>query len=240
MRSRGASKLQAMTMDFKDDSYTGRLLKYCSQQSGRSEADTINAMVNQAAAVYMREWGFVPGPGIRAAYRSFLTHPGDLHITAKPGQPVDTASLALYKPQDRARMLNLKVQVNGKPVSDLSMLTMRHSPAAPSTPRPSASHPAAPKVTTPPRVVHRAEPPAAPTHQVSTSAYRKVSKHSLGSHVGSPVRVYTNDGRLRAGVLAAYSDGEAVVEQHIYGGSFAVRVPERDINKVEVLLSSGS
>ncbi|MEJ2345556.1 MAG: hypothetical protein P8076_13005 [Gammaproteobacteria bacterium] len=239
MRARGASKLQAMTMDFKDDSYTGRLLKYCSQQSGRSEADTINAMVNQAAAAYMREWGFVPGPGIRAAYRSFLTHPGELHITAKPSEPVNTASLALYRPQDRVRMLNLTAQVNGKPVSDLSMRTMQHTPAAPSVARqPAAPKPGSPRVTAPPHVVHRAAVPAAPTQPVSTTAYRQVSKRSLGSHVGRPVRVYTNEGQLRAGVLAAYSDGEAVIEQHIYGGTFAARVPVRDISKVEVLSSS--
>lgn len=104
--------LQSLTIDYRDESYASRLVKYCAGLDGRGSA----AAIAELAAAHA-DGGIVPGPGLVAARTAMLTHPGTARIRLAPKSPVALASLALYRPRDLVRLLNLTLSVNGIPIT---------------------------------------------------------------------------------------------------------------------------
>ncbi len=205
------ARLRAFDLVYQDLSFTDRLKRYCTQASGMSVEQYIESEVNRNAAAYQKQWGFVPGPGLRQAYREFLTRPGEVRLQVTPSIEMDMETLRLFKPEDFASMLNLRVSVNGKAVTDLSLMPVSSAPTRP-TPA----------------------PPAGPASV--TNEFRAVPTMDLDRHVGKAVRVHLTQGGMREGRLLQVVDGTARVERRFPGGTMTLAIPFRQIERVEVLL----
>jgi len=203
--------LRAFDIVYQDLSFTDRVKRYCSQASGMTVEQYMESEVKQRDAAYQARWGFVPGPGLRQAYREFLTKPGEWRLQGTPSMELDMQTLRLSKPEDVVSMLNLRVSVNGKAVTDLRMIF------APSTPTRAAL-----------------PPPGAPASV--TREFRAVPTTDLAGHIGKTVRVHLTRGATREGRLVQVLDGMARVERRYPGGTMTLAISLREIERVEVLL----
>ena len=223
-------RMTAVNAVYKDLSITDRMKRYCASASGTSAEEYINAEVDQSDAAYLHKWGFVPGPGIRAAYRQFLQNPGEVRIEARSPEGIDPASLKLFRPEDAVSMLNLGVKVNGTAVTDLSY--RRAAADEPATAGKAAAVPGGESVTARPAPgtgSARAEP------EVTKSGYRAVRLGELPQHLGRQVRVFLIGNVVREGMLAEVQGKELVLERRYAGGAMTVRVAVNRIEKIEVL-----
>lgn len=208
--------LALLSVVYKDTSFIQRLKRLCAELGGMSEAQFVDMEVNRRDELYRLDWGFVPGPGLKAAYRQFLAQPGELRIYIRPSATLDWTSLAYYKSEDIAHVLNAGVSVNGQPVNDLSFTyTPRERPQS-ALASASATAPA----------------PATPA---PPSVYRRVRIKDLHQYVGRNVRIEQAGDKLREGVLIQAQYGIAIVERRYADGKTTVEVPIRLIEKVEVL-----
>ena len=219
-------RLTAVNAVYKDLSITERMKSYCASASGTSVDDYINAEVGQSDAAYLHKWGFVPGPGLREAYRQFLQKPGEVQIEARSPEGIDPASLKLFRPEDAVGMINLGVKVNGVAVTDLSFRREAQEQTA-SAVRPNGGPESTP---TPVGAASaRAEPPQ------PESGYRSARISELPQHLGRQVRVVLVGNVVREGVLAEVRGKELILERRYAGGAMTVRVAVNRIEKVEVL-----
>lgn len=203
--------LRTFDVVYQDLSFTDRRKRYCSQASGMTVEQYIDSEVNLKDATYQARWGFVPGPGLRQAYREFLTKPGEWRLQGTPSAELDMETLRLSKPEDIVSMLNLRVRVNGKAVTDLSMIPVHSTPTLAALPQPAG--------------------PAS-----VTSEFRAVPTTDLAGHVGKTVRLYLTHGATREGRLLQVLDGTARVERRYPGGVMTLAIPLRQVERVEVLL----
>ena len=205
------ARLRAFNAVYQDLSVTDRSKRYCSRASGMTIEQYIESEMKRSDAEYRAHWGLIPGPGLRQAYREFLTKPGEVRVQITPSVELDIQTLQLFKPEDIVSMLNLSVSVNGKAVTDLSMMPVPSTPisAAPSAPATPAS---------------------------VTSEFRAVPTPDLAWHIGKTVRLHLTHGGTREGRLLQVLDGMARVERRLLGGTMALAIPLRQIERVEVLL----
>ncbi|MBI4590322.1 MAG: hypothetical protein HY725_15940 [Candidatus Rokubacteria bacterium] len=205
------ARLRAFDVVYQDLSVTDRTKRYCSKASNMTVEQYIESEMNRSAAEYRAQWGLIPGPGLRQAYREFLTRPGEVRLQITPSVELDMQTLRLFKPEDLVSMLNLRVSVSGKAVTDLSMMP---APSAPTRPAPS--------------------PAAAPG--VVASEFRSVPTADLDRHIGKTVRLHLTHGAPREGRLLQVLDGMARVERRLPGGTITLAIPLRQIERAEVLL----
>jgi len=219
-------RLTAVNAVYKDLSITERMKSYCASATGTSVDDYINAEVGQSDAAYLHKWGFVPGPGLREAYRQFLQKPGEVQIEARSPEGIDPASLKLFRPEDAVGMINLGVKVNGVAVTDLSF--RREAPEQSASVAKPGSAPVASRAAAG-ATGARAEPPQ------PESGYRSARISELPQHLGRQVRVVLVGNMVREGVLAEVQGKELVLERRYAGGAMTVRVAVNRIEKVDVL-----
>ena len=76
--------------------------------------------------------------------------------------------------------------------------------------------------------------------QTREYGFRRVAREGLDRYVGRYVRVLTEDGNAREGVLSDVHGTDVIVERRMHGGSLAVPVPMSTIARVEVWLPRDS
>lgn len=223
--------LRAFEFVYQDLSYTDRLKRYCAQASRVSVQQYIDSEVTRTAEAYGAQWGLVLGPGLREAYRQFLTTPGEVRVQGKLSADLDLPRLRLFKPAEIMSKLNLRVSVNGKAVTDLSMTSSRAALPLPfPLPSPSPTH-GRPLLLPP--TLPTSPPPAAPA--AVTGRFRAVPTSDLAGHLEKTVRLHLTDGTTREGRLLQVAGGMARVERRQRGGVITHAIPTREINGVEVL-----
>ncbi|GEM_PF-6435762 len=223
--------LRTFTLTYQDLSITERLKKFCTEASGASVEQYIDSEVNRSDGAYQAAWGFVPGPGIRDAYRAFLVKPGEIRVQATPPAGVELQALRMFKPDDVVSMLNLRVSVNDTAVSDLSM-TVANKPAE-AAPAPTAKtaakagpSPALPHKPTPSEIIQRAQ---------KRDPYRVVAVKDIGQHVNEKVRLTLARGTVREGLLVQVTNGTVRVERQYRSGQMVIAIPTKQIVQAEVL-----
>ncbi|HID49306.1 MAG TPA: hypothetical protein EYP40_06820 [Chromatiales bacterium] len=219
--------IDALRITYQDHSYIRRFVKYCSELGNTTEAEFIAAEVEQDPAYFANLLGFVPGPGLRAAYRELLSNPGKIAITMEWPESVDPGNLHLYKPEDIPKMLNLILTINDKPIEDLrfhfydgkkldvgrriSTLMTRDDKAQPV------------EVKKKPR---RLRP-----------RYYPVTPSRLKKYVGTHVRLTLNGNLHRDGELIKVVGNTAYVRKRLSGGNYTMQVSLGRIRKAEALLT---
>lgn len=219
--------IDALRITYQDRSYASRFVKYCSELGKMSEAEFIAAEVEQGPAYFANLVGFVPGPGLRAAYKEILSNPGKIAVTMEWPEAVDPGNLHLYKPEDIPKMLNLTLAVNDKPVEDLSFrfydgktldvgrrfsaLMARDDSAKP--------------------VVVKKKP------RRLRPKYYPVTPSRLKNYVGTDVRLTLKGDVLRDGELIKVVGNTAYVRKRLSGGNYTMQVSLSRIRKAEALLT---
>lgn len=202
---------------YKDVAYTERLKRYCASASNISVEDYINAEVGQESSSFAQQWGLVPGPGLREAYRQFLTAPGEIRFEMRPSEGIDPANMNLFRPEDLVAMLNATLTVNGTPVTDLSFQLKPKTVA---------------------KASENADPGVSSTSEervAQKSGYQVVRNTELPKYIGRSIRIREKRAAVREGVLAEVSATQVTLERRYGGGSVTFKVPIKEIEKVEVL-----
>ena len=222
-------RLGRMTLNYTDQSYTRRQVEYCAGLSKLEVNEYIAAEANQKPVYYGYLWGIVPGPGLLQAYRAFLGNPGKIDLSFELPESVTPETVNLFKPEDIPGLLNLKLNVNGDAVTDLSFSfyqgqqlemgrkfeTLFIPPGAAPAPPPNRE-----------KKIARYE-----------TRYHVVPVSSLKKYLGEEVRLQTSSGQERKGFLIRIGSNVAQVEQRLHGGKFTMQVPVGTITKAEVLLT---
>lgn len=222
-------RLDRVTVNYTDKSYTRRQVDFCARLSKLEVNEYIEAEANQKPGYYGYLWGIVPGPGLRQAYRVFLSYPGQIDLSFELPEAVTPETVALFKPEDIPGLLNLKLSINGDPVTDLRFSFYQRQQLGVSS-----------------KIENLfTQPGSAPTSQPSrekkivhyATSYHVVPVSDLKKYVGEEVRLQTRSGQARLGFLTDISSKVAQVEQRVHGGKFTMQVPVSSITSAEVLLT---
>lgn len=197
---------------YKDLAYTDRLKRYCASASNISIEDYINAEVGQESSSFTQQWGIVPGPGLREAYRQFLIAPGEVRFETRPTEGIDAASMDLFRPEDILGMLNATLTVNGTAVTDLSFQFKPKTVAN-----------------------DRGTSVANEEQAAQKSGYQIVRSAELAKYIGRSVRIREKRAAVREGVLAEVTPTQVTLERRYGGGAVTFNVSVKQIEKVEVL-----
>lgn len=222
-----APNLSAVKVTYKDLSYTERLKKFCTKASAITEAAYIEAEVNRPDSAYRQQWGFVPGPGLRAAYRQFLEKPGELVLVARPGG-IDPRTLEFYKPEDILTMLNVTASLDGAAIADLSFT--RDAIPSPAKATATARAPAAVERAFSPEASNQDTSPA----RATTGNYRTVRMSELPKHLGRQVRISLPKGVVREGKLVEVLPNMVTVSRDYGRGDMKFDVLAKQVEKAEV------
>lgn len=227
-------QLEELSITYSDLSYTQRSNEYCTRQGDyKSVEEYIAAASNQNDAAYALQWGFVPGPGIKQAYKDFLSNPDSIRISLRPPKGFNQSTLGLYKPEDLVSALNLEVIVNNKPVTDLSFSF---------TPSDTAS--AETVVSIQDRLQNfkalleqkEIQPIVKPSPKIKgpTPRFHRVTIGQLKPLIGKQCRVYTRNNPVRRGILSAVTDKTINVTQQVHRGEFTMNIEKNTVDKIEV------
>ena len=228
---RPAPQLREFGMMAEDLSYNDRLKRFCAQAAKLNEQEYI-AIETGPQSMFFRQLGIIPGPGLQQAYRDYLSKPGGtIEVRVRPGDALDPASLKLFKPTDILAMLNATLNINGKPVQDLSF---EIGPVQTAQVRPEAKPESEVKPPVPAQKPSSA-PPAAAAREPVADQFRVVQVAELGRYLNRHVRLHERGQSPREGTLVQVSGRIAVLERQYGTGHIVVRVPLPLVDKAEVM-----
>lgn len=227
-------QLEEINITYNDLSYTQLSNEYCTQQGKyKSIEEYIIAASSQSDTAYALQWGFVPGPGIKQAYKEFLSNPDNIKISLRPPKGFGRDTIGLYKPEDLVGALNLEVSVNNKPVTDLSFSFTPSDPASAETvvsiqqrlqnfKSLMQQKDIQPIVKSKPRV------------KGPTPRFHAVAINQLKPLIGKQCRVYTKNDQVRRGILSAVTGNTINVTQQVHRGEFTMNIDKSSVEKIEV------
>lgn len=214
-------RLREMRMTYRmDPTLTEKAIAYCSEQREIDRETYIAQLGAEPDALYQAYLGFVPGPGLRAAFQELLHNPGELQLTARPLDPVDLTTLSLYQPAQLPELFGLTATANGNPIEDLSFgfLDLAAVLDKSLVQELENDHFWSDLGLFPPDSQAPAATPAARLPTAQPAKYRPVEPNDLAQHVGREVRIVGTGGRKRNGLLKSVERGIATVEERRYGG----------------------
>ena len=232
----GLPQLAKIDINYKDDTYTPRVLKYCSNLSGMSKEDYIAAEVKQSDEYFYMLWGFAPGEGLRDAYKDFLLKPEVVTVTMSPEKDFNPMMIALMRGDSLLDALNVNLQINRLLVKDLSY----------------KQPPASFKQKFDRRIANaldfnsllRGEPIKPPVlvneRKVTKRApakYHKIKLSNVAKHFDEYIRVTTKNGNQRRGQLIRLDSSNLYLQKKVSGGKFTMTVPRTKIKKIEAYFS---
>lgn len=227
--------LDSMKATYTDSSYIPRMLHYCAEQSKMEKEAYIKAEAEQSDEYFFLAWGFAPGPGLREAYRDYLTQPGDIEISMQPQKEFNPILAQSMDAQQVIDMLNLKVKVNNTDIKDLSIRIP--------DPQTMAKYEAELKNSLDLKDVFSGEVVAPskvtpePERYIVERAYKTVPIGTINQYVGEQVRVITKTGQEREGTLEKIAGKVLYIQRKVYSGKFTMQVKSDQVKKVEVYLS---
>lgn len=232
----GMPQLANVEINYKDQTYAPRIVKYCSALSNMNKEDFINAEINQSDKYFYMIWGFAPGHGLREAYKDFLLKPDLVTLTMAPGKEFNPMMIATMSSNEIMDALNIHLKINGLPVEDLSFKT----PSPEFTERFERQLATALDFNS----LLRGEPIKAPTpakepkvYKKAPAKYHKISLSQIPKHIGDFVLITTKKGNKRKGRLIRTDKTNLYVEKKVSGGKFTMTVPRSKIKTIEAYFS---
>lgn len=226
------SELRDAQFTFEDKTYIPRVIKYCASLDKTTKEEFINAEVNESERYFYKLWGFAPGPGLREAYKDFLSRPDLVTLSLSPGKKFQPAAFVTMTTEEIIEALNVKLKINGLLVTDLSFklppvhfneqfeqqlardvnIEALMQGEKLKTPKPAKK----------PTIV-----------KVPKPKYYKIMLNEADQHVGDYVKITTLSGQQRVGRLIRIDDLYLFVQQKINGGNFTMNVKRNDIKEIE-------
>lgn len=221
-----APKLERFSLLYRiDPGYMRDAVAYCAREAGVDSNAFIDRLFTGRPADYVNQLGFIPGEGLQAALRRLVNRPGDLLLTAVPGDRFNPARLQEYRPEELIRELGVGLSVNDQPVTDLSFRLPRRSESLAGLLGADPSGTAVDKT-----------PAGAASPGRSRARFTETPVEQLSRHIGSRVRVYGSDrAEPQQGVLAALRNQQLELEQRLYGGKMTLYIPLEKVRRAEVL-----
>ncbi len=214
-----------------DPDFVTKAQQYCAESRGLTVDAFIESMLDMDKQQLAQQLGFIPGPGLIAAIKHFIKDPKEVSFSIHPPEAIAPASLSFYKPEELPEVLNLKLAVNGEPVTDLSF-SMPEQTAKPGTRMPGliSQLPDATAAFSP-----GAERPKKLKRPVPTREYLPTPIAWLHNYMGKSVRIYVDqENAMRKGVLVSMEKDQITIKQRLSGGDMTVQVPLEQISRVEV------
>jgi hypothetical protein len=221
-----------------DPAFTDAMLKYCTAQKNMEVPAYIDYLFDEGDYFYTSESGFVPGPGIRAAFRKLIEDRGEITVLANPYSPVDISKAHLYKQEDWPRLFGLAMLVNGETVDDLSFQIQKRGTGSKNSGQSFFGFPFSGKQDAGGQTTadeSQTTKTAAKTPKRSRNQYRVASAKEIPQLIGKPVRIVTYDNKLREGHILNVRNGVISLEKRVRGGTFSTRVYVKAIKTIEVL-----
>ena len=229
-------KLTHVEINYKDQTYSPRVVKYCAALSNMKKEEFINAEVNQSDKYFYMAWGFAPGKGLRDAYKDFLLKPDVVTLTMAPENDFNPLMIAMMPAEKIFEDLNVNLKVNGLLVDDLSFTLPPAKFMADFEQQRANSLDF--------NSLLRGEPVKAPVKierprvQVKAPAkYHKISLSDAGKHIDDYVRITTKTGNKRKGQLLRMDKVNLYLQQKVSGGKFSMTVPRTKIKTIEAYFS---
>ena len=118
MGSVSANVLISNINSMKSDTYTPRIVKYCSELDKTKKEEFIQAEIKQPDEYFYKLWGFAPGDGLREAYKDFLLKPDVVTLNMNPSKGFNPMMLAMMSSDEIIDALNIRLKINGLLVTD--------------------------------------------------------------------------------------------------------------------------
>jgi hypothetical protein len=221
-------RVTELSLIYRDHSYIERVTQFCSEVAKITVAEYIEAEAGKPDRAFERQWGLVPGPGWRAAYRRFLQQPTDFRLHARPTVAIDAMTLVHYKADNVLAMLNLTASVNGEAVEDLRFaFEPRPLAVAKDETRP-ASRPA-------PKKREAGATRRVKVEEDTGPQYRSIRVDDLPKYVGMRVRLDVVNAIPREGILAQVQNDVVLLERNVAPtNNVTIRIPLNHVTGAEV------
>ena len=228
--------LSQLDIVYQDKTYTPRVIRYCSESGKMKKEAYINAEVSQPDSHFYKLLGFAPGKGLREAYKDFLSKPDVVTLSMTPGKNFNPQTAATLSNEELIKALKLKLKINGLLVKDLSYSKapaqftaeferqLTESLNIESLLRGEKVKPA--EVVKEEKVVKKA-----------AATYHPIELADISKHVGSFVKIVTENDNERNGQLIRMDEFNLYVEKKVSGGRFTMTVPIKKIKSVKAYFS---
>ena len=223
-------KLARLNFVLRDDGFNQRRNTYCAAKAGKPVPEYLADHVRQVIE-RLRANGVILGPGLIAAYQSYLIEGGALTITAMPPAPIDPAELHEYAPADIVKLLGLRVKVNETAITDLTVDWDAAKLAKAVNIAPTSE----PELEPEEKAASAPPPPSPVAVQKIYQVYHPIPVGELGSHVGRIVKLRTASGAQYRGQLEGVAEGMIRITLRKSGGSAVLSLRTHDITATEVL-----
>ena len=232
MAQGGMPQLTSVEVTYKDDTYTPRVVKYCSELDQTKKEEFIEAEIKQPDEYFYMLWGFAPGDGLREAYKDFLLRPDLVTLTLAPGKEFNPMMISMMSSDEIMDALNLRLKINGLLVTDLSY----------KMPPPEFIENFEQRLANrmdfnallrgePIKKPEKVEAPKVEVKKVA--AYHKISLAKAPQHISNYVRITTKTGSTRKGRLMRIDKNNLYVQKKVSGGKFTMTVPRSKIKSIE-------
>lgn len=232
MRGSNKTQLRDAQLTYEDKTYIPRIIKYCAGLDNSKKEDFINAEVKESDHYFYKLWGFAPGPGLREAYKDFLSRPDVVTLSLSPGKKLQAAAIANMTAEEIVEALKIKLKINGLLVTDLSFKIPPQSFTEKFEQQLSrdvnfeallrGEKVKVPEPVKKPVVIKTPEP-----------KYYTISPDEAERHLGDYVKITTLSGKQRDGRLIKIDDLYLFVQQKVNGGNFTMNVKRNDIKEME-------
>lgn len=235
MLQAGLPRLGSINVTYKDETYTPRIIKYCSKIGNMTKEEFIEAEVKQSKEYFYMVWGFAPGDGLRDAYKDFLLKPELLTLSVTPSEEFNFMNIPRMSTDEIMDSMNIRLKINGLLVTDLSFTPAPDDFMENFNARLARSmdfnailrgEPVKPPVVEKPKIKKKAP-----------ARYHKISKSQVSKYLNHYVRIKTKAGADRNGQLIRLDSTNLYVQKKVSGGKFLMTVPRAKIKAIEAYFS---
>jgi hypothetical protein len=236
MMQGGVPQLANVAVTYKDETYTPRMVKYCSELSNMKKEEFVDAEIKQSDNYFYMVWGFAPGHGLREAYKDFLLKSDTVTLTMAPGKEFNPMTMATMSSNEIMEALNVNLKINGLVVTDLSFkmppaeftekFEQRLANSLDFNSLLRGDPIKAPAPVKKPKVTKKA-----------VAKYYKIKLSNVKNHVSDFVHITTKNGNQRNGQLIRLDKTNLYVQKKVEGGKFTMTVPREKIKTIEAYFS---
>ena len=232
----GMPQLANVEITYKDETFTPRIVKYCSELSNMKKEDFIDAEVKQSDKYFYMTWGFAPGKGLREAYKDFLLKSDLMTLTITPNKDFNPMMTSTMSSDEFINALNVTLKINGLLVTDLSYKTPPQAFIKKFEQRRAKNLDF--------DSLLRGEPIKPPVpikkpkdYKKAPAKYHKINLKKAPQHITDFVRITTKNGNKRNGQLIRMDSVNLYVQKKISGGKFTMTVPRKKVKTIEAYFS---
>ncbi|MCF6354235.1 MAG: hypothetical protein L3J26_03890 [Candidatus Polarisedimenticolaceae bacterium] len=214
-----------------DPDFVVKARQYCATSRSLTVDAFIASMLDMDEKQLVQQLGFIPGPGLIAAIKHFIKDPREVSFSIHPAEAIDLATLSFYKPEELPEILNLKLAVNGEPVTDLSFSLPVQ------TAKPGARASGLASQLSNAKTAFSSDAGAAKKlkRPIPAREYVPTPIDQLHNYMDRGVRIYIDqENAMRKGVLVSITKDQITIKQRLSGGDMTVQVPLRQISRAEV------